>query len=108
MPAIQQRDGHELQHAEVQRSLMAEFAQKSAALEAKTKAARAIELSPNDPLMFYNAACFYSSLGDKRLALQSFKNAISSGYGFFEWIKRDPDLDNIRNEPEYIELMKGK
>ena len=76
--------------------------------EAKTKAARAIELSPNDPLMFYNAACFYSSLGDKRLALQSFKNAISSGYGFFEWIKRDPDLDNIRNEPEYIELMKGK
>jgi hypothetical protein len=58
--------------------------------------------------MFYNAACFYSSVGDKPLALQSLKNAISAGYGFYEWIKRDPDLDNIHNEPEYIEMMKGK
>ena len=76
--------------------------------EANIKAARAIELSPNDPLMFYNVACFYANVGDKPRALQSLKNAISSGYGFFEWIKRDPDLDSIRNEPEYIELMKGK
>jgi adenylate cyclase len=76
--------------------------------DAKLKAARAIELSPNDPLMFYNAACFYSSVGDKPLALESLKNAISAGYGFYEWIKRDPDLDNIHNEPEYIEMMKGK
>ncbi|HTR82080.1 MAG TPA: protein kinase [Bacteroidota bacterium] len=76
--------------------------------EAKAKAARAIELSPNDPLMFYNAACFYANVGDKALALQALKKAIGSGYGFYEWIKRDPDLDPIRNEPEYIELMKGK
>jgi serine/threonine protein kinase/Flp pilus assembly protein TadD len=76
--------------------------------EAKVKAARAIELSPNDPLMFYNAACFYSSVGDKPLALESLRNAIASGYGFYEWIKRDPDLDPIRNEPEYLKLMDGK
>jgi tetratricopeptide (TPR) repeat protein len=76
--------------------------------EAKVKAARAIELSPNDPLMFYNAACFYANVGEKDLALQSLRNGISIGYGFFEWIKRDPDLDSIRNEPEYIEMMKGK
>ncbi|MBI3005490.1 MAG: protein kinase [Ignavibacteriales bacterium] len=76
--------------------------------EAKVKASRAIELSPNDPLMFYNVACFYANVGDKSLALQSLKNAITSGYGFFEWIKRDPDLDSLRNEPEYIEMMKGK
>ncbi|HEX9656579.1 MAG TPA: protein kinase [Bacteroidota bacterium] len=76
--------------------------------EAKNKAARAIELSPNDPLMFYNVACFYATIGDTQLALQSLKKAIATGYGFYEWIKRDPDLDSIRNEPEYIELMKGK
>jgi tetratricopeptide (TPR) repeat protein len=76
--------------------------------DAKAKAARAIELSPNDPLMFYNAACFYANIGDKSLALQSLKNAVDSGYGFYEWIKRDPDLESIRNEAEYIELMKGK
>jgi serine/threonine protein kinase/Flp pilus assembly protein TadD len=76
--------------------------------EAKTKAMRAIELSPNDPLMFYNVACFYANVGDATLALQSLKNALQSGYGFYEWIKRDPDLDSIRNEPEYVEMMKGK
>ena len=76
--------------------------------EAKIKAARAIELSPNDPLMFYNAACFYANVGDKAAALQTLKKALSSGYGFHEWIKRDPDLDSIREEPEYIEMMKGK
>jgi serine/threonine protein kinase/Tfp pilus assembly protein PilF len=76
--------------------------------EGKVKAARAVELSPNDPLMFYNVACFYANVGDSPLALQSLKQAMSSGYGFYEWIKRDPDLDSIRNEPEYIEMMKGK
>jgi TolB-like protein/Tfp pilus assembly protein PilF len=76
--------------------------------EAKIKAARAIELSPNDPLMFYNAACFYANVGDKAAALQTLKKALSSGYGFHEWIKRDPDLDSIRTEPEYIDMMKGK
>jgi serine/threonine protein kinase/Flp pilus assembly protein TadD len=76
--------------------------------EAKVKAARANELSPNDPLMYYNTACFFANAGDKPLALNSLKHAISSGYGFYEWIKRDPDLDSIRNEPEYIRLMEGK
>ena len=58
--------------------------------------------------MFYNAACFYATIGDKAAALQTLKKALSSGYGFHEWTKRDPDLDIIRNEPEYIEMMKGK
>jgi Flp pilus assembly protein TadD len=76
--------------------------------EAKSKAARAIELSPNDPLMFYNAACFYANVGDKTHAIESLRNAVASGYGFYEWIKRDPDLASLRDEPEYVELMKGK
>ena len=76
--------------------------------EGKVKAARAIDLSPNDPLMFYNAACFYANINEKALALQTLKKALASGYGFHEWTKRDPDLDSLRNEPEYIEMMKGK
>lgn len=76
--------------------------------EAKIKAARAIELSPNDPLMFYNAACFYANIGDKQRALQSLKEAFAVGYEFYEWAKRDPDLETLRGDPEYIELMKGK
>jgi TolB-like protein/Flp pilus assembly protein TadD len=76
--------------------------------DGKREAAKALELNPSDPLMLYNATCFYSQLGEKQLALNALKNAFASGYENYEWTKRDTDLDNIRNEPEYIELMKGK
>jgi serine/threonine protein kinase/Flp pilus assembly protein TadD len=76
--------------------------------EAKTEAAKAIELSPGDTVGMYNAACFYSQLGDKRLALNALKDSIIAGWVDYEWIKRDPDLDILRQEPEYVELMKGK
>ncbi len=76
--------------------------------EAKSEAAKAIELSPGDTVMLYNAACFYSKLGEKKLAIETLTNAIDSGYQDIEWIKRDPDFDNIRIESGYIELMKGK
>ncbi|HTK82604.1 MAG TPA: protein kinase [Bacteroidota bacterium] len=76
--------------------------------EAKRAAAKALELNPNDSLMLYNGCCFYARLGEKRLSLDALKNAILAGHANYEWMKRDPDLDSIRNEPEYIEIMKGK
>jgi serine/threonine protein kinase/tetratricopeptide (TPR) repeat protein len=76
--------------------------------EGKAEAAKAIELNPTDPLMLYNTACFYARIGEKRLALDTLKNAIREGFGEYEWLVRDPDLDSIRGEPEYAELMKSK
>jgi adenylate cyclase len=75
---------------------------------AKSEAEKAMELSPDDPLMLYNAACFYSQMSEKKLALGALKDAINAGYANYEWIKRDADLENIRNEAEYIELIKGR
>jgi adenylate cyclase len=76
--------------------------------EAKKEAAKAVELNPSDPLMQYNVACFYSLLNDKKTAVEAIKNAFKAGYADFEWTKRDSDLDNIRQEPEFIELLKDK
>jgi non-specific serine/threonine protein kinase len=76
--------------------------------EAKIEAAKALELSPEDPLMLYNATCFYSQMNEKKLAVDSLRNAFSVGYANYDWLKRDTDLDPIRNEPEFLELMKGK
>ncbi len=76
--------------------------------EAKLEAAKAIELSPDDPLMHYNAACFFAQMSEKHSAIQSLKDAVNAGYGNYEWLKRDTDLDSIREEPEYKELVKGK
>ncbi|HLF20036.1 MAG TPA: protein kinase, partial [Bacteroidota bacterium] len=76
--------------------------------EGKAEAAKALELNPTDPLMLYNAACFYARLGEKPLAIESLKNSVAAGHEDYEWFKRDPDLDSIRDELAYIELMKGK
>jgi Flp pilus assembly protein TadD len=76
--------------------------------EGKLEAEKAIELNPTDPLMMYNVACFYAQIGEVALALDSLKNALDAGMADYEWIKRDPDLDRIRNEPAFGDLMRGK
>ena len=76
--------------------------------EAKVQGRIALELSPNDALMLYNGACFYARLGESKIALDSLRKALATGWAMYEWLKRDPDLDNIRNEPEFIELIKDK
>jgi len=76
--------------------------------KAKSEADTAIDLNPNDPIMLYNSACFYSQIGEKKLAVESLKNSIAAGHEDYEWFKRDTDLEPIRNEPEYIELMNGR
>lgn len=100
-----------LQHPDDARAHMLNavmLAQAGRTEEAKAEAAKAIELSPGDTVGMYNAACFYSQLGDKRLALNALKDSIIAGWVDYEWIKRDPDLDILRKEPEYVELMKGR
>jgi serine/threonine protein kinase/Flp pilus assembly protein TadD len=76
--------------------------------EAKDEGTKALKLSPDDPNMMYNASCFYARMGDTKLALETLKKSINLGYQHYEWIQRDTDLDSIRNEPAYIELMNGK
>jgi tetratricopeptide (TPR) repeat protein len=76
--------------------------------EAKPVAEKALFLSADDTLMMYNASCFYTQIGEKQLAVETLRRAIDSGYENFEWIKRDPDFENIRDLPEYKELMKDR
>jgi adenylate cyclase len=76
--------------------------------KAKEMGNRAYELAPNDALMLYNLACLFSRLEEKKIAVDYFRKALESGYQNYEWVKRDTDFDSIRNEPGYIELMKGK
>jgi adenylate cyclase len=76
--------------------------------EAKTEGERALESSSSDPIMMYYGACLYARLGEKQRAVELIKNAVAHGYENFEWIKRDPDFNSIRNEPEYVELMRGR
>lgn len=100
-----------LRHPEDGRAYMfyaTDLAQAGRVDEAKVQASKALELSPGDPLMLYNGACFYARMGEGERAMESLKSAVESGFENYEWIKRDADLESIRNDPAYKELMKGK
>lgn len=74
--------------------------------EAKEEEERALKLNPDDPLMVYNAACFYSLIGEKTLAINYLKDAIRLGFANYDWMKIDSDLNSIRNESEFIEMIR--
>ena len=75
--------------------------------EGKSEIAKALELRPNDPLLMYSGACAYARLGDKDIAIDFLKKSIAGGFENYAWMKRDPDLENIRKEQEYKTLLKG-
>jgi serine/threonine protein kinase/tetratricopeptide (TPR) repeat protein len=76
--------------------------------EARAAGAEVMELSGNDPIMMYYGACLYARLMEKKVAVGWLKKAIAAGYSNYDWIRRDPDLDNLHDDPDYIELMTGK
>jgi len=68
----------------------------------------AAQLSPNDPVMMYNLACLYSQLNQPEIAVEWLEKSIENGRRDFEWMKRDPELENIRTHPAYLELVSAE
>jgi tetratricopeptide (TPR) repeat protein len=76
--------------------------------DAIREGATALELSPGDSVMLYNGACLYAQLGEKRQAIATLRQAIAAGVENYGWMKNDTDLDPLRDDPEFKELMEGK
>jgi adenylate cyclase len=76
--------------------------------EAKKEMDKGIAQNPNDPIIVYNAACFYSLIGDKKAAIENLKKAMHYGFENYAYLKHDPDIDGLREEPDFIALMEGK
>jgi adenylate cyclase len=68
----------------------------------------AIDQSPGDSVMLYNGACLYSRLGEPQRAIDTLRQAIAGGVRNYGWMDHDPDLDPIRDHPEFIELVKDR
>lgn len=62
-------------------------------------------LKKNDMGHFYDAACLYSIMGEKEKSISYLRKALELGYRRFAHIKRDRDLNNIRNEETYKALI---
>lgn len=54
----------------------------------------------------YDAACLYSVMGENEKALSYLRQSLENGYRRFAHIKRDRDLNNIRNTEEFKVLLK--
>ena len=62
-------------------------------------------LKKNDMGNYYNAACLYSIMGEKEKSISYLRKALELGFRRFAHIKRDRDLNNIRNEVTYKALI---
>jgi len=68
---------------------------------------RALEIDPDDRLALYNAACTWSQIGEPGRALDYLERwAKVAAPETREWLKRDPDINPLRGEPRYKELVK--
>ena len=73
---------------------------------AKEWAARALAIDPDDVLVQYNVACFRALVGEHAGAIDLLLGLLPrAGEQTKEWIKRDSDLDPIRNDPRFAEVL---
>lgn len=62
-------------------------------------------LLPADSTVHYNLACDYSLLKNAQSCLETLDKALKLGYRAFKHMEKDPDLEFIRQDPRYKELL---
>ncbi len=65
-----------------------------------------VAVRPTDPTAHYNLACRYALLKQPDLAFGSLRKAIELGYRDFRFMEEDHDLDSIRKDPRFRQLVK--
>lgn len=67
---------------------------------------RLVQLRPNDALAHYNLACSYALLKRSELAIKTLRRAVELGYHDFRYMREDRDLDTIRHDPRFRQLLR--
>jgi len=62
---------------------------------------KAVELNSKNPYPYYNMACIYSIR-----ACEQLRKSVENGFKDWDGIKKDKDLDNIRNSSCYNEIIR--
>jgi len=65
------------------------------------------ELLPDDPDIRYNLACRYAMMRQPDLAIEQLQWAVSLGYHDFTFMIQDRDLDSLRNDPRFRQLIRS-
>jgi mannose-6-phosphate isomerase-like protein (cupin superfamily) len=76
--------------------------------EVVTRGRELIASNPQSGLLFYNVACCESLTGQTAEALEHLRTAIELSEQFRDYAKNDSDLDAIRGEPAFDEVVAPK
>ncbi len=63
-------------------------------------------LRPSDPLAHYNLACSYALLKKPDQAVKTLRRAVELGYRDFRYMREDRDLDSVRHDPRFRQLLR--
>jgi tetratricopeptide (TPR) repeat protein len=63
------------------------------------------QLSPADGLVWYNLGCSYALTNHLDQAFEALTKSIDLGYEDYDWMKSDPDLANLRDDPRFESLL---
>ena len=67
---------------------------------------RAMAIDPNDANCIYNAACTYAQMGEPERAVELLERwCLEAGNEWTGWVEHDTDLDPIRDDPRFKDLM---
>lgn len=64
----------------------------------------ALAAEPEDALIHYNLACYYSLAGDKREALRFLSRAVAMNGDFRQLMNEESDFDAMRSDPAFQAL----
>ncbi|MEW6079014.1 MAG: tetratricopeptide repeat protein [Thermodesulfobacteriota bacterium] len=68
---------------------------------------RVLELQPDLKKTYFNIACLYAKLNDLDMAIHWLQLAVDKGYDNWDNIKKDPDLNSIRQTDDYRRIIES-
>ncbi|MBU0677444.1 MAG: tetratricopeptide repeat protein [Verrucomicrobia bacterium] len=66
---------------------------------------RLAQLCPEESEVWYNLGCSYALVGEREQALDALRRALDLGYSDYDWMLKDADLECLRNDPRFIDLL---
>jgi len=66
---------------------------------------RLVRLLPEDALAHYNLACSYALMNRVDQSIRTLKRAVELGYRDFRYMREDHDLDPIKHDPRFRQLL---
>lgn len=74
-------------------------------VEAQKSFEHAIQRKPDYVDAYYNLACLHALKGEKIRSLTHLKKAISLDSSVREWARKDRDLQHLKGQPEFQEII---